>query len=109
MKIERIEDKGNLLALIVRGNDYDEGVFFPSTEKEPFQIGLHRQKKGKIIPSHRHYPVSFENLQFSEFFYIVKGKIKISLFNAEKEKVKEVIIESGDIIYILEGHGMEVL
>ncbi|MBN2126850.1 MAG: hypothetical protein JW703_00485 [Candidatus Diapherotrites archaeon] len=109
IKVEKIEENGKLLALIIKGNNYEPGVYFPTTDETPFQIGLHKQPKGKIIPAHRHYPISFENLQFSEFFYIVKGKIKITVYNSKKIKIKDVIVEGGDIIYLLEGHGMELL
>jgi hypothetical protein len=59
VEIEKVKDDGELVALIVRGNDYAQGVFFPTDEKTPFQIGLHKQERGKKVEAHYHYPVSF--------------------------------------------------
>ena len=108
--IEKIEDTGEVLAIIVRGNDYEEGVSFLTTDEMPIQLGLHNQKKGKIIAAHKHIPIkSIENLRISEFFYMKKGRVKVSLYNKEDRKVKEVIVNSGDLIYLLGGHGFEFL
>ena len=108
--IEKIEDNGKLLAIIVRGDNYENELMFPTPNELPFQLGLHNQKKGKIIPAHQHIPIEkIENLDVSEVFYIKKGKAKISIYNKEKEKLKEVIASGGDIIYLLCGHGIEFL
>ena len=108
--IEKIEDNGELLAIIVREGSYEDGVSFPTTDELPFQIGLHKQEKGKVIPAHQHIPIKeISNLQISELFYIKKGMVKVSLYNKEKTKVKDIIANSGDLIYLTAGHGFEFL
>jgi hypothetical protein len=89
--------------------------FFPQTKKPHSKSDCTSRKEEKklrhitITQFLFHYPVSFENLKATEFFYIVRGKIRITLYNKRKQKVKDVIIKEGDIAYILEGHAMEIL
>ena len=108
--IEEIKDAGKLLALIIRDGDYEEGLQFPTGDDLMFQIGLHNQKKGSTSAPHRHHPIpKLENIQFSEVFYLKKGKVKVTLYNDAKEKVQEVVIHQGDLVYLLGGHALEFL
>ena len=108
--IERIEDNGELLAILIKGENYDEGVNFPTENDLPIQLGLHNQKKGTILKSHIHFPIeNIESVPNTEVFYIKKGKIKISLYNKNKEKIKDIIATEGNIVYLTSGHGFEFL
>jgi hypothetical protein len=109
LDIQKIEDKGNLLALIIKG-DVDEGVNFVTPDELPLQLGFHNQKKGTILPAHKHKPlINIEKLDIAEIFYIKEGEVKISIFNKDKLKIAEVIAVSGDVIYLFSGHGFEFL
>ena len=67
-------------------------------------------KKGKTIPAHIHHKIEkIENLEVSEAFYIKKGSVKITLYNQDKIKIRDIVLNSGDLVYLLAGHGLEFL
>ncbi|HLC96380.1 MAG TPA: hypothetical protein VJH97_03600 [Candidatus Nanoarchaeia archaeon] len=108
VNIEKVEENG-LLALIVHGDSYDEGLNFPTLPTLPFQLGLHNQKKGSVVEAHQHHMIKAGNIVSTEVFYIKKGKVKVSIYNQKKQKVKDIIASAGDIVYLLSGHALEYL
>ncbi len=107
--IKKVEHNGELLAIIIKGDDYKEGVTFPTDDSSPMQLGLHNQKKGTILTPHIHFPLKNISLEKTEAFYIKKGKVKITLYTKNKEKIEEIIAEEGNIAYLTAGHGFEFL
>lgn len=100
-----------LIAIIFRKNIKVEGVKFLTEESNPFQVGIHNRQKGVRLPPHVHKienPLVIKSVQ--EVLYIVKGKIRISLFGTSGKKIVTKILTSGDSILLVSGgHGLDFL
>lgn len=111
LPIEKIEKDGRLLALVVRNEYSSPGLSFISEESWPFQIGFHQREKGHHYKTHYHLPFDkIENFIPNKIYYNKKGKIKVNLYNENKEKISSLQLNPGDlIIFISGGHSVDVL
>ena len=107
--IEKIEQDGKLLAIVVR-KDIDDKLTFVTPDEFPLQLGFHNRKKGEeIIPHlHRNIP-ELKDLPSHEMFHVIQGKVQVNVFDSRKELAKQVILDSGDTIFSTSGHSMTFL
>lgn len=109
--IEKIsDDKGNLLAIILRDKYEKEGITFVTPDDYSQQLAYMHHKKGHIIKPHIHNKVKREIYYTKEVLIIKEGMLRCDFYTDEKEYIISVIIESGDIILLVSGgHGFECL
>ena len=108
--IEKIKDGEELLAIVVKDFSYKEGVEFVTPDQFSIQLGLQNRSKGTKVPAHAHFSINeIKNVKFSETFYIKKGKVNVTLYNLSHQKIKDIILNTGDIIYLIGGHSVEFL
>lgn len=99
---------GKRLAFIVKKNSPSGKKFF-SSDEDSLQVGIMNLKKWEqIIPHfHREFPREIKKTQ--EVLYIISGKVRVN-FYVDKKKVEESIVETGDLLVLLDGgHGFEFL
>ncbi|MFQ5771606.1 MAG: hypothetical protein ACE5HX_13795, partial [bacterium] len=66
-------------------------------------------KHGKIKP-HFHNKLPREVVYTQEVLFIRKGVVKVDLFDKELNFLKSVILNKGDVIFLISGgHGFEML
>jgi hypothetical protein len=109
--IENIHSQdGRLLALIV-SNRYDKpGISFFTSGELSQQLAYMRHPAGKIIEPHVHNPVTREVQYTQETLLIKRGKLRVDFYNQQGEYLQSRILESGDVILLVEGgHGFEVI
>ena len=90
----------------------DKHIHFVTPDVFPFQIGLHRWDPENIINAHFHIPFKrLVDFPVQEYFYLIRGKIVIDLYDnlKNKKKVKAITLQSGDSIVLNTGHGIKVL
>lgn len=108
---EKILNGKTLVAIIFRKNIKVEGVKFLTEETNPFQVGMHNRQKGVRLAPHVHRlekPLIINSIQ--EILYVVKGKIRISLYGTNGKKIAAKILTSGDSILLISGgHGLDFL
>ena len=111
MNTEEIKHGGKALALIIYGQQIEEGVSFFTANESPLQVGQHAHKKGKTILAHRHCPVKIERVgSMYEVLFIQEGKVRVTFYEDEGGKIDSRIIQAGDMILLMEGgHGFEFL
>lgn len=108
--IEKIVYDDELMAIIVR-NSYDcDGINFVTPGEFSQQLAyMHHSTGHKIIP-HYHNLVSRTIFYTQEVLVIKKGILRVDFYDKHKRKVKDCILETGDIILLCSGgHGFEVL
>jgi len=109
-KVERIEDNGEIIAIIVRAAKEIEGINFFSPPEFSQQLGLISRKKDYIIKPHIHKRVSREVSVTQEVLHILSGRIAITLYDRNKEIIKPVELKAGDTILLASGgHGIKFL
>lgn len=108
--IEQITHQNEILAIVIRSNFNKPGVTFATPDEYYMQLGIHNQKKGAVVKPHVHMPFDeLKNIKVQEMFHIADGKIKVNLYNQQNKKVKECVLNKGDTILLIVGHGIEFL
>lgn len=105
--IERIENDGKLLAIIVRKGFKKEGLTFVTGPEYGLQVGVHIQKKGFKVRPHMHLPFKeLKGLEIQEMFYVKKGKIKVSLHDKKGHNLADIKGCAGDVLILISGHSL---
>jgi len=108
--IERILNKEQELALIIRHSFHKDGIefFTPGTYSQ--QIGYMNRPVGYKIPPHVHNPVAREVHYTNEVLFIKSGRVRVDFYAEDQSYLESTILETGDVILLaLGGHGFEML
>ncbi|OGJ59873.1 hypothetical protein A2881_01930 [Candidatus Peribacteria bacterium RIFCSPHIGHO2_01_FULL_55_13] len=107
--LKTITAHGRTLAIIGKKPKVD-GIKFVTEPQDPFQVGIMERPKGYEVKPHRHpdRPITVESV--SEFFYVEKGKVRLTVFDDQWNPVGKEEIGAGEFALILGGgHGVEFL
>lgn len=111
--IEQIYDNeknNNVIAIIIRANYKKEGISFVTPNEYSQQMAYMHHPQGHVIAPHIHNEVIREIRDTKEVLVIKKGKLRCDFYTDEKEYVKSTIVETGDVIMLVQGgHGFECL
>lgn len=108
--VERIENQGEEMAIIIRSNYSEEGIHFLTSDNYSQQLAYMHHKAGHQIIPHFHNMVSRTVHYTQEVLVIRKGKVKVNFYNTDKEGVADTILNAGDVILLCSGgHGFEIL
>lgn len=108
--IERLEHKGKIFALIIRGGFEKDGVNFVTTEDNSLQLGILKHEKGVKIKPHVHKKVNKIINNIQEVLHVEYGKVEVNFYEERGKGIDSRILSSGDtILLIAGGHGFEIL
>jgi len=108
--IENINNREQLLAIIVSDKFDQQGIHFFTPNELSQQLAYMRHPTGKIIEPHVHNPVLREVTYTQEVLFIKKGKLRVDFYNNDQQYLESRILEAGDVILLVTGgHGFEVL
>lgn len=109
--IEQVYDnKNDVIAIIIRANYKKEGISFVTPNEYSQQMAYMHHPQGHVIEPHIHNEVIREIRDTKEVLVIKKGKLRCDFYTDEKEYVKSTIVETGDVIMLVQGgHGFECL
>ena len=108
--IEEIRSNGNLLALILRFEYNAVGIHFFTPNHFSQQLGYMNQPKGFIIQPHIHNFVNRDVQLTQEVLFIKSGRVKMDIFNLEKEFIQSTVLNKGDTVLLAAGgHGFTML
>ncbi|MBI2011737.1 hypothetical protein HYS91_03135 [Candidatus Daviesbacteria bacterium] len=109
--LEKIIHQNKTFAIILRQAFRPKEREFFTLDKNPLQFGIHSRGRGERIGFHKHLlkrPLKVSSIQ--EFLFLRKGKVRVDFFEENDQKIKSVVLKTGDGILILEGgHGIEFL
>lgn len=110
MKTEKIMDGDLTLAIVIRDEDWEEGLNFVSSEEDYQQVGIWEYNKGKKLAPHIHLIEPREVLRTQEVVFVKEGRIRADIYTEKEEFLKSVELVRGDFIVLLNGgHGYEIL
>ncbi|MBM3255254.1 MAG: hypothetical protein FJZ08_03040, partial [Candidatus Omnitrophica bacterium] len=98
--------QGELLALVLRGDIEFEKYAVITNPGFALGIGTKSPKQGEIGRPHIHNPIEHPKV---EILMVVRGRARVIIYNSQKERVDEVILEAGDKIISLAGHNVEFI
>lgn len=108
--MEIFDKNNNLIAIVHKDSDFRDGKTFYTDNNKDFQFGTFKLEQGEIIENHIHNLQKREINNTSEAIVVIKGSLKIMLFDNEKNFIDSVIINTNDAILLFEGgHGIEVI
>ena len=108
--IKRILHSNKLLSIIIRRNFQKEGIEFFTPDDFSQQLAYMKRQKNYVIPPHVHNAVLREVHFTQEVLFIKSGKVRVDFYDDEKNYIKSVILEAGDVILLAAGgHGFEML
>jgi mannose-6-phosphate isomerase-like protein (cupin superfamily) len=108
--IVRIENNGELLAIIIKHNFSATGINFFTPNDFSQQLAYMNHPAGKVIEPHVHNPVSREVYFTQEVLLLKRGRLRVDFFDQDQNYLESRILEPGDVILLASGgHGFEVL
>ena len=108
--VETIQHNGQIIAIVIYHNHRKEGVEFFTPGDFSQQLAFMSHKAGKVIKAHAHNMVKRDIHFTQETLFIKKGKLKVNLYDNDKNHFGSRILVAGDVVLLCSGgHGFEVL
>lgn len=108
--VEEIRSENELLCIIIRATFNNEGISFFTANDLSQQLAFMNHPAGKVIQAHVHNPVPREVHYTQEVLIIREGKLRMDLYDKNKNYLESKILCSGDVVLLATGgHGFEVL
>ncbi len=109
-RIRRIAKGETAYALFVLGKDVIEGPRFVTEQTDHFQVGILERPKDYEVPAHQHPPLKRSMDTTSEFLYVEKGKVAVTVFDEEWNELGKETLKTGDfLIFFRGGHQLTML
>lgn len=108
--VERIEDGGKPLAMILRAEYEPSSIEFFTSQDQSLQLGVMRRPEGYVIAPHIHKPVTRTVEYTYEALFIARGRVEVTFFNERRAVVTKRELRQGDCVMLMTGgHGFRVL
>lgn len=108
--IEKIQNNGRELALIIRSDYHEEGIHFLTPGDYSQQLAYMHHPAGKKIAAHVHNEVRRDIHITQEVLVIKAGKLRVDFYDEDRLYLESRILKKGDIILLVSGgHGFEAL
>ncbi len=99
-----------VFARYIPAGSWKDGLSFFSKDDDFIQVGTWKYGKGKELLAHIHNKVERKINRTQEVIYVVKGKIKASIYDLKGGLVKQMNVKTGDFLVLLNcGHGYKIL
>lgn len=103
--IERILYRNALFA--IRLKSFTNGTIPLTDPLEPLQVLAYNRERGKYTKAHFHKTKKRVTQQLQECLVVIKGKLKINIYNSQKEFFKTLYLTAGQaVIFIRGGHAV---
>lgn len=110
MNVKEVKNGNEVLARLVRAEDWNEGLGFYSNDEEVIQVGTWHYDNGKQLMKHIHNEVDRVITRTNEVLYVVSGKVKAFIYDLDENPVEELMVNEGDTLILLDcGHGYEIM
>jgi hypothetical protein len=99
-----------LLAKLILGDTWNEGLSFYSDEKDFIQVGTWKYNSGKELLAHKHNIVPRNSDITQEVIYVKNGKLLAKIYDLNNAFLEEHEMRSGDCMIMLRGgHSYTIL
>jgi oxalate decarboxylase/phosphoglucose isomerase-like protein (cupin superfamily) len=108
--MEEVRKRDKLLAIVWRDADWAPGLDFCTPDELFVQAGTWQYPAGKKLAAHAHKHNERTATLTQEVTYVKRGRMKVSIFDENRELVRELVLEAGDFaVMVAGGHGYEIL
>jgi len=106
--MEKIYHHKILLGILVK--KFFLGAKAITSNREPLQVVALKRKKGEAAKPHLHANYPRKVVKTQSCFIVIKGKIKVDVYNNQKKFIKSLSLGAGDFyISLAGGHGIKYL
>lgn len=110
MSIERFEDDGLLLALVIRASYTAGGIEFFTDQDSSQQLGYMNRPAGYQVAPHHHKLVHRNVKATQEVLLVRRGSCRLDLYGTGHEVVRNAVLLAGDVVLLASGgHGLVML
>ena len=110
MLIYSKKNKKKILGVIFRYKNISKNRFNISPIKEFIQASTQKLKKNSVINSHIHIKNRRIITSTQEMWLVFKGKLSVQIYDIDRKKIKNLILNRGDIYILFRGgHSMKVI
>ena len=110
MHIFSIIKKNKLLGVVYRYKNISKKRKDISPISEYLQVSSQKYKKNDSINPHVHLKNKRTTLSTQEAWIVLKGKLSVKIFDTDKKKIKNFILNKGDVYILFRGgHSLKVL
>jgi hypothetical protein len=107
---ESIEDKGGVLAFIIRSSFSPASTHFITPAHFSQQVGFVVHKRGGEIKAHRHVPMERRLWDTTEVLFVKEGELEVDFYSEDDELRATRRLQEGDLLILLRGgHGFRFL
>jgi len=108
--IKQITHNNIILAIIIKKDYSKAGVEFFTPNDFSQQLAYMKHPAGKKIEAHTHNTVAREVNYTKEVLVMRKGKLRVDLYDDDRNYIESHVVEEGDVILLAYGgHGFECL
>ena len=93
----------NLLAIVVKKGSSKEEKDFHTDNSSEFQLGTFNLEKDTVIERHYHQKQERRIHSTNEVLVLQKGKMTITIYDLDLNKIQDVTLESGDMVVLFDG------
>lgn len=106
--MEKIIYKNTLIAIWVK--KLKNGPVPLTDPRQPLQVLTHKRRAGKYTKAHAHAPKKRITQRLQECLVVLKGKIKVDLYDSKNKFFKSIYVSSGEaVIFMGGGHAVHIL
>ncbi len=108
--MDRIEEKGELVAIVLKKDQWKNGLDFLTPDEAFCQVGTWWYDEGKELRAHRHIENQRPNDLTQECVIVMNGSVRVDLYDNTDTVFQSVTLAAGDLMVLLHGaHGYEIL
>ena len=110
MYIYSKKNKKKILGVIYRYSKISKQRLNISPINEYLQVSTQKLKKNLLINPHIHKKNKRTITSTQEIWLVFRGKLSMNIFDIDKKKIKNLILESGDMYILFRGgHSFKIL
>ena len=108
--MEKLHKNGQLYHCYLHADEFVNGRLDITPEEEYIQAAIIKMDDGKKFDPHVHIPIHRSTSTTQEAWVVLKGKIKITYYDEQKQKMGEAVLSAGGCtISFWGGHKYECL
>lgn len=109
MKVDRIENEGQLLAIVVRAAELPSETTFVTPSESILQVGYVVRSAGGVVERHVHKPLQRTVVGTPEVLVVSSGACEVDVYTPDRRLVTTKVLQTGDVLVMTGGgHGFRM-
>lgn len=97
------DNDNNLLAIVIKNGTSTKDKDFHTDHSSELQVASFNLKKNELIERHYHEKQERKIFSTNEVIIIQSGKMTLTLYDLDLNKIEDVILKNGDMVALFNG------